>query len=61
MVVVGDVDAEEVFSKIESLFSGWSKGEVIYEDISINKSFDQTEIHFIDMPNAIQSEIDSKI
>ena len=57
MVVVGDVDAEEVFSKIESLFSGWSKGEVIYEDISINKSFDQTEIHFIDMPNAIQSEI----
>ena len=57
MVIVGDVDAEQTFNKIESLFKGWEKGKVLDEDISVKTSFDKTEIHFIDMPNAIQSEI----
>jgi predicted Zn-dependent peptidase len=57
MVIIGDVNAEKTKETIVSLFSEWEKGEIIIEDITVNNSFDQTEIHFIDMPNAIQSEI----
>ena len=57
MVIIGDVNAEETKDKIVGLFSKWEKGKVIKEDITVNSSFEQTEIHFIDMPNAIQSEI----
>ena len=57
MVIIGDVKAEETKETILDLFSKWEKGEVMTEDITVNNSFDQTEIHFIDMPNAIQSEI----
>jgi len=57
MVIIGDVKAEETKERILDLFSKWEKGEVMTEDITVNNSFDQTEIHFIDMPNAIQSEI----
>lgn len=57
MVIIGDIKAEETKERILDLFSKWEKGEVITEDITVNNSFDQTEIHFIDMPNAIQSEI----
>ena len=57
MVIIGDVNAEETKDRIVGLFSKWEKGKVITEDITVNSSFEQTEIHFIDMPNAIQSEI----
>ena len=57
MVIIGDVNAEETKDRIVGLFSKWEKGKVIKEDITVNSSFEQTEIHFIDMPNAIQSEI----
>ena len=57
MVIIGDVNAEETKDRIVGLFSKWKKGKVITEDITVNSSFEQTEIHFIDMPNAIQSEI----
>ena len=57
MVIIGDIKAEETKERILDLFSKWEKGEVMTEDITVNNSFDQTEIHFIDMPNAIQSEI----
>ncbi len=57
MVIIGDIKAEETQERILDLFSKWEKGEVMTEDITVNNSFDQTEIHFIDMPNAIQSEI----
>ena len=57
MVIIGEMKAEETKEKILDLSSTWEKGEVITEDITVNNSFDQTEIHFIDMPNAIQSEI----
>ena len=57
MVIIGDVNAEETKDRIVGLFSKWEKGKIITEDITVNSSFEQTEIHFIDMPNAIQSEI----
>ena len=57
MVIIGDVNAEETKDRIVGLFSKWEKGKVITEDITVKSSFEQTEIHFIDMPNAIQSEI----
>ena len=57
MVIIGDVKAEETKERITSLFGKWEKGEIMTEDITVDNSFDETEIHFIDMPNAIQSEI----
>ena len=57
MVIIGDVQAEETKERITSLFGKWEKGEIMTEDITVDNSFDETEIHFIDMPNAIQSEI----
>lgn len=57
MVIVGDVKFDEVKKLISENFSSWQKAfapESIYNE-PVNLS--QTEINFIDVPNAVQSEI----
>lgn len=57
LVVVGDVSLQTIKSDIESLFEPWQKA--IAPDLSYSHSKDvqYTQINFVDMPNAVQSEI----
>ncbi len=56
MVVVGDFDVDTTIKQIEILFKKWKRGKISYSEFSSNPPT-KTAIHFIDMPNAIQSEI----
>ena len=56
MVVVGDFDVDPTIKQIEILFKKWKRGKISYSEFSSNPPT-KTAIHFIDMPNAIQSEI----
>ena len=56
MVVIGDFEVDATIKQIESLFKKWKKGKVTNSKFLSNPAT-QTAIHFVDMPNAIQSEI----
>lgn len=57
LVVIGDVKFKDVKKAVEKLFSGWKKQAApknIYPD-PVNPS--KLQIDFVDVPNAVQSEI----
>ena len=56
MVIIGDFEIDSTVDQIEKLFKKWKKGKITDKDIKTNSN-SKTAIHFIDMPNAIQSEI----
>ncbi len=58
LVIVGDVDFKTIKKQVEKYFGKWNKADlknisIITEKANVN----QTEIDFIDMPNAVQSNI----
>ena len=58
LVVVGDVDMSEVQRKIEEQFGKWEKSAGV--DITIPEpaaNAQYTQVNFVDMPNAVQSNI----
>ena len=57
LVIIGDVNFKDIKKKITSLFSGWEKGIIPASNKPEVKNLDHTEINFVDMPNAVQSEI----
>ncbi|HEX8576944.1 MAG TPA: insulinase family protein [Flavobacterium sp.] len=57
LVVVGDVKFNDIKKSIEKYFGSWKKAVapgIIYPD---PKDAQYTQINFVDMPNAVQSEI----
>lgn len=57
LIVIGDVNFNEVKTLVTSKFSGWKKGETINYTIPEVTNVAKTEINFVDMPNAVQSNI----
>ncbi|MEE2772487.1 MAG: pitrilysin family protein [Bacteroidota bacterium] len=57
LVIVGDVDEDEVKDLVKEQFSSWKKSQVPAANVPTVSNVNQTEIDFIDMPNAVQSEI----
>ena len=57
MVIEGDIDTKEIEKLVKSIFSDWKKGEIPAYTIPVTESVATTEINFIDMQNAVQSEI----
>ncbi|VAW21645.1 Insulinase-like:Peptidase M16, C-terminal precursor [hydrothermal vent metagenome] len=57
LVIVGDVNFKEVKKLIKKYFNNWEKGELPSYTIPTVKNVAKTEIDFIDMPNAVQSNI----
>ena len=51
LVIIGDIEFEEVKSKITELFSSWESKEVTSESFPQPESPSETEIIFVDMPN----------
>ncbi len=57
LVIIGDVNYKEIKKKVTTLFSNWEKGTIPTSKMPVVKNVEYTEINFIDMPNAVQSEI----
>ncbi|EKB03979.1 hypothetical protein HMPREF9711_02164 [Myroides odoratimimus CCUG 3837] len=57
LVVVGDIDYKKTEKSIKGLFEAWNKSNTQYKDVVYKGNVGATEINFVDMPNAVQSEI----
>ena len=57
LVIIGDVNFKEVKKLVKKNFSKWEKGTVPAYSIPEVKNVAKTEINFINMPNAVQSNI----
>ena len=57
LVIVGDVNFAETKKMVETQFGVWVKGAAPNLSYSDPKNVQYTRINFVDMPNAVQSEI----
>ncbi|GGB85460.1 hypothetical protein GCM10007424_26890 [Flavobacterium suaedae] len=57
LVVVGDVKFKDVKKKVKKLFGDWTPNKAPSISYSDPKDVQYTQINFVDMPNAVQSEI----
>ncbi|WP_445453006.1 M16 family metallopeptidase [Flavobacterium sp. 25HG05S-40] len=57
LVVVGDVKTKDVKKNVEKLFGSWVKATAPRLSYSNPSNVQYTQINFVDMPNAVQSEI----
>jgi len=57
LIIIGDVKFDEVKAKVEDLFDDWQKATAPNLSYVDPKDVQYTQINFIDMPNAVQSEI----
>ena len=57
LTIVGDVDFNEIKNLVKSLFKGWKKGKLPEYEMPTVNDVSKNEINFVDMSNAVQSEI----
>lgn len=57
LVIVGDVNYDEIKALVETEFGGWAKGAAPKMEYTNPKNVQYAQINFVDMPNAVQSEI----
>lgn len=57
LVVVGDVEGKEVERAVKKNFKQWKKAKAPSITIPTPKDVQYTQIAFVDMPNAVQSEV----
>ena len=57
LVVVGDVKFKDVKKQVEKLFKNWKKASAPVSKYPEPVNVAKTQIDFVDMPNAVQSEI----
>ncbi|MFT3793592.1 M16 family metallopeptidase [Flavobacterium sp.] len=57
LVIIGDVELNEVKPKVEDLFGSWTNASAPNLSYNDPKNVQYLQINFIDMPNAVQSEI----
>jgi zinc protease len=57
LIVIGDVEFKEVQKIAEEYFTPWTKAVPLSFSFSTPSDVQYTQINFVDMPNAVQSEI----
>jgi len=57
LTIVGDVKFDDIKPLVEDLFGNWKKGKSLNYTIPQTSNLNDLEISFVDMPNAVQSEI----
>ena len=57
LTIVGDVNYEETKSLVEKLFGDWKKGKLPKYTMPVVSDLEKPEINFVNMSNAVQSEI----
>ncbi len=57
LVIVGDVDAKKIKKEVTNLFGDWKKAIAPQLSYSNPSDVQYSQINFIDVPNAVQSEV----
>lgn len=57
LIIEGDINPKKIKKLVEKLFNDWAKGTIPSQDIPKPTNVSTTEINFVNMPNAVQSEI----
>ena len=57
LVIIGDVSFKDTKKMVEKLFSSWTKAKAPQYSYTAQNNVPTTQIDFVDMPNAVQSEI----
>ncbi|MBT7240245.1 MAG: insulinase family protein, partial [Flavobacteriaceae bacterium] len=57
LVIIGDVDTKAVKKLVKKHFNSWEKGAQVLTNWKNPATASQATINFIDMPNAVQSEV----
>ncbi len=58
LVIIGDIDFNTVKEQVETIFGKWEKSIEVTTNIpQTNPNVQYTQINFVDMPNAVQSNI----
>ncbi|MEN8769443.1 MAG: insulinase family protein [Candidatus Arcticimaribacter sp.] len=57
LVIIGDVDFKTVKKQVSSIFKGWKGKAVMGESFPAAQNASGLEINFVEMPNAVQSEV----
>lgn len=57
LVVIGDIELADIKPKIEDLFATWTNAAAPNFSYNDPKNVQYLQINFVDMPNAVQSEI----
>jgi predicted Zn-dependent peptidase len=57
LVVIGDVKFKDTKKMVEKLFGSWTKAKAPQVSYTAPSNVQYTQINFVDMPNAVQSEI----
>ena len=57
LVIVGDVDFATVKKQVTKLFKGWKGKAATAVPFPAAKNAESLEVNFVDMPNAVQSEV----
>lgn len=57
MVIIGDIKPQDAKTLVEKNFASWKKGKIVSAKMPIPQDVAQTQINFVDMPNAVQAEL----
>lgn len=57
LVIVGDVDAGDLKKQVKKLFGKWKKGDLSNDAVPEVSNVSSTQIDFVNMPNAVQTEV----
>lgn len=57
LIIIGDINPRKTKRLVKKLFKDWEKGEIPSYKVPEAKNVETTEIDFVNMPNAVQSEI----
>lgn len=57
LVIEGDINTKKIKKLVKSLFADWEKGTIPAYTMPVTKNVATTEINFVNMDNAVQSEI----
>jgi predicted Zn-dependent peptidase len=57
VIIVGDINFNIAKNLTQKYFGNWEKGKITKSRFETPKNLDQTAITFVEMPNAVQSEI----
>lgn len=57
LIIVGDINPKETKKLVTKLFGDWKKGVIPASSMPTPKNPEFTEVNFIDVPNAVQTEV----
>lgn len=57
LIITGDFNYKATKKLVKKIFSDWEKGSIPAQSIPAVAEVDYTKIHFVNMPNAVQSEV----